>query len=252
MKQSVNILVTVHSPEMLDAALLVFKTIRTGFPTANVNVWGNNLSVENVHKVIDTGNINWFTNLQTTSHDAWVEKLILELNESFWICDTDVVLFDKVEDWFSNGVILAGRFNPAYREPWTNAKYIERLHTCLMYINPIKVRNEMANWSKYFIPANFHSAQVPFIRQNFIAFGLDIYLYDTMAGVCQLGIGTKFTPEQDSAFEHLHAGTYADKVSKDCEELKYLREAHKLIYKDFKLAKGLKQIQDKFYLKHKI
>ena len=44
MKSPVHILVTVRKPELLPAALLVFKTLEVGFPTTPVYVWGNGLA----------------------------------------------------------------------------------------------------------------------------------------------------------------------------------------------------------------
>lgn len=250
MKQEVNILVTIHKPEMVNAAFLVFKTIKIGFPTAKIKIYGNNLQAIYLHEFHRMG--YYPHNIEQTCHDEWIEKLVSKEQNPFWICDTDVVFFDKVEDWFSDRVIFAGRHIPSYKEPWTKTISVERLHTALMYFNPARIRNEMSRWSKQTIPSIFHSTQVPFIRQNFIPHNGEIYLYDTCAGLYQIGIGTPFTSEQNAAFEHLHAGTYSDKVSEDCPELKDLYNTHKVIYQNPQLALGLKQIQDKFYQQHKI
>ena len=37
----VHILVTIRKPDLLPAAMMVFKSIRVGFPTAHINVYWN-------------------------------------------------------------------------------------------------------------------------------------------------------------------------------------------------------------------
>lgn len=255
MKAPVHILATVRKPELLPAALLVFATLRTGFPTAPVHVWGNGLKREFVQAIGHAAQAAGasFSNLQPTCHDAWIEQLVMNQAQPFWIADTDLVFLDEVE-WFFDAQdrdLFAGRFEPAWREPWTGTRYTERLHTCLQWFSPQALRGELARWNRQHVPEVFHTAQVPFIRQHFIPDRSGTILYDTTAGLWQAGWGTKFTERQNAAFEHLHAATYADEVGK-CEALKMLPEVHRAIYADLQLARGIQIQQAKFYAKRKV
>jgi hypothetical protein len=69
--------------------------------------------------------------------------------EPFWICDTDVVLWGGcVERWFEHHkrVGWAGRFEREFDEEWTNTIHVARLHTALMWLNPVVLRGEMRAW----------------------------------------------------------------------------------------------------------
>lgn len=70
--------------------------------------------------------------------------------------------------------------------------------------------------------------------------------YDTCAGLYQAGLGTPFTEQQDAAFEHLHCGTYADQITPHLS-LPDLAAAHRAIYAQPEMGRGLKAQQDKYY-----
>lgn len=229
--QTVFLLATVRNPALLEAALLVFKTIRTGFPTSNIHVTGNGLEVffeqEVGHACTRIGAT--FANNRRTAHDEWIERLIMAGNGPMWICDTDVVFFGKVEGWFLDqwhGPMLAGRFEPEFEEEWTQTRHVARLHTSLMWLNIPCVRQAMRNWMGRF-PNIWHTAQMNLIRQQFIPVaGQQPLFYDTCAGLYHAVGGHKFMDEQNAAFEHLHCATYSDVVT--APGLKDLADIHKL------------------------
>lgn len=209
----VHILATVRKPELLDVALLVFQTFRKGFPTAPLMVWGNGLSPEACAAIGAATRMNGgtFHNLLPCSHDAWIEGLLLRLLEPFWICDTDMI-FHSAIDSERDGEVVAGRFEPEFDEEWTGTRHMERLHTCLMWFDPWKVRAAMQAVMAR-IPHWGATAQFPFIRQHFVPSRGALLFYDSCAGLWQAGIGTPFSTAQNAAFDHLHCGTYADLIS---------------------------------------
>lgn len=282
MNAPVHILATVRKPELLPAALLVFQTLRVGFPSAPVTVWGNALpqhSVGAVHAAAHTHGCN-FRDLSATSHDAWIEALVLEHEEPFWICDTDIVFHESVEGWVGVSGLwpdksgrrpdatptMAGRFEPAYRDDYTGSDHVERLHTCLMFINPAKVRCAVRAWTGRFPMPWRATAQQVLFRQTFVPGGRALVpesahsadttrptFYDSLAGLYQAIGGTAFTAEQDAAFDHLHAATYVDELKHNEPALaEDLANGHAAIYHNPGLARGIKQAQDRFYEERKI
>ncbi len=248
----VHALATVRRPELLDAALLVFRTVRDGFPTASLNVWGNALPareqwiVGNACRAVGAG----FTNLRPTVHDRWLEELVQESVRPFWVLDTDVCLWENVEgfakEWKANGVEFAGRWEPAFDEESTGSLHVERLHTALMWIDPSRVRAAIRTRMAQ-IPAPWgHKADFTFLRQSFVPLrsGRTLF-YDTMAGLWQAGIGTPFTKAQDAAFDHLHCGTYVDLIGPALST--NLAATHQAIYRDHKLARGMLAGQMEYY-----
>lgn len=249
MKSPVHILVTVRKPELLPAALLVFRTLRTGFPHSPVFVWGNALDVSSMTAVQHAVNATHchFQNLPATSHDEWIENGICKLNEPFWICDTDVVFFMEMME--PRGEVgFSGRREPEFDEEFTDTVHVERLHTAVMYLNPSVLRQQMREWMAL-IPAPWrYSAQFPFVRQNFVpvANGRTRF-YDTMAGAYHAFGGTPFDALQNASFEHLHCGTYADEVVKLAPSLKDLSAVHAVVFANPDAARGLAQKQAEYY-----
>ena len=261
MKPTVHILATVRNPALLDAALLVFRTLRTGFPTARVQVWGNGLSAAHCHvlEIASAGRGCEFHNLPDTFHDAWIAGLIATQNEPFWICDTDIVFFESVEAWpdstFRNpqsALPFAGRYEPEFDEPWTQTLHVARLHTCLMWIDPAQTRvaqREVFNR----IPEPWRgTANFPLVEMSFIPTlapapsQRGMLCYDTMAGLYQAGYGRSFTALQNAAFEHLHCATYADLAGPHLGNGR-MQEMHRRVYADPQSARGLYAQQLAYY-----
>lgn len=256
MKPTVHILARVRKPELLPAALLTFQTLRVGFPTARVQVWGNALGLQEeavamrACQAVEAD----YVNISATSHDAWIESLLLESCSPFWICDTDVAFWKSLEDGAAQQhrpTEFAGRFEPEFLEPWTDTVRVERLHTCLMYIDPAGTRAAIRKFMSR-IPEDLRqSAQFPMVREYFIPVrnGKTLF-YDTMAGLYQAGAGTPFTEGQNDCFDHLNCATYADLIAPHLD-VPDLQEQHKLVYANPALLRGARHAQAKFYERHK-
>lgn len=254
-------------------ALLVFKTLRVGFPHSPVTVYGNGLRSDHAAAVQQAAasadaEFNW---IRPTAHDVWLEHLIRSQDAPFWICDTDMVFRSPVPEP-SPGVWLSGRFEPGFNEEWTRSWHVERLHTCLLYVNPVHIRALMRSWLHQHVPDIFSHAGCQFVRQHFVAVNETVgrrstaatgassngggapppyhqpttHFYDTAAGLWHAFGGTPFDAEQDAAFEHLHCGSYSDLIGR-CESLKDLPAVHAAVLADGKLADGLKAAQQKYY-----
>ena len=252
MKPTVHILATVRKPELLPAALLVFDTLRVGFPTATVVVWGNALDNKSASAVRQgcerVGAI--FQNNPLTSHDRWIESLVLTLNDPFWVCDTDNVFWASVEAW-PMPLHFSGRFEPEFSEEWMQTRHVARLHTSLMQFNPASLRVAMREWACQIPEVWRRSAEFPFIRMQFIPVrGSDPLCYDTCAGLWQAGIGMPFTEEQNAAYDHLHCATYVDAIGGDLGA--QMAAAHRAIYDNRANARGIRAGQDRYYESRKI
>jgi predicted O-methyltransferase YrrM len=172
--------------------------------------------------------------------------LIRHSSKPFWICDTDIVFFKKMEADFSGQDVFAGRLEPKFGDLWTNTTHAERLHTCLMWIDPVSVRLKIREWAGRLPPPWSWSIQHPMILQHAIPVrgGKTMFL-DTTCGLWQAGCGKAFSEDQNSCFEHLYAATYVDCVGNN---LGFdIAAAHRAIYKDTEMARGIRSKQDDFY-----
>jgi len=252
----VHILAHCRNPKLLGATLLVFRTLRVGFPSAKVMVWGNALPMDARHPVEAACHMAGagFMAIPSTTHDAWIESLIMRGASPFWVCDTDIAFWDSMQHLchFDDTVTVAGRYEPAYSEEWSGTTKPARLHASLLYINPSATRQAIRAWMCR-IPMPWRgTAEFPLIRQAFIPQSDgSIRFYDTCAGLFAAIGGTPFTEVQNCAFDHLQCGTYSDLVSPhlSCDNLE---QRHRAIFADITLAKGIRGEQEAYLAQRKI
>jgi len=233
----------------LNPTLLVFGSIRVGFPTAEIMVFGNGLKPVEVPvvKAVCEHNRCTFVSLPRVSHDRWIELMLEQSPCAFWICDTDVVFHSSVEGFVNEDTVLKGRYEAPFVEPWSKTTKAERLHTSLLYLNAPALRLKMCAWVRKWHPAKFPFAPTTeFVRQHFVPVGFanPPVFYDTCAGLYLALGGERFTDEENGAFDHLHCGTYVDRM---LNVIPGLAEAHAAIYAQPETSKLLKENQKEFY-----
>ncbi len=208
-----HILATCRNLDLITSTLMVFKSLRAGFPMANIQVYGNGLADE-VACLVSTEahkNCATFCRINQTSHGAWIESLLHNEREPFWICDTDVEFNDRVQDWFPSppdSLLFAGRYEPEFFEPWTQSRHMSRLHPSLMWFNPRPLRAAIRTW-----PGKhpfFSSIEKTLIRWSFVPAQGKLFFYDTCAGLHHALGGQAFDRDQNECFRHTFAGTYSD------------------------------------------
>jgi hypothetical protein len=211
MKTNVFILATCLNHKMMDNTLMVFKTIRIGFPTADIKVCGNRLD-QIAGKLVEEASLKvgaQFDNFPEVAHGAWIESLLYNEREPFWICDTDITFHKPVEHWFENSdKLFAGRYEPEFYEPWTQSQSVARLHPSLMWFNPRMLRAAIRAW-----PSGDNQI-MPTVEKNLIRWSLvpvrgSFFLYDTCAGLHHALGGELFNREQNDCFTHRFCGTYS-------------------------------------------
>lgn len=247
MSAAVHILVTRLPGGLLDASLLTFKTLRVGFPTAPVTIWINDVDPETRGAVLNLAQQAGAEcrEIPRIMHDSWIAGLLDNCQKPFWIADTDLVFWDSVEG-FGQPFAIEGRFEPDFREPWSGTQHVRRLHTSLLYLDPEKIRQKVREWAARWHPKGFpFSPWMELVRQQYIPVSDRAPLfYDTCAALYQAIGGHAFTTEQNAAFEHLHCGTYGQRMR---QAIPGLTEAHRRIFQDVNAAKGLQATQEEFY-----
>jgi hypothetical protein len=247
MTTKVHILATCLDQALLPNTLLVFRSLRIGFPTGQFVVGLNDLRLLDalqVRRAAPEGTVCYNT---STTHDAWIEQLLYRECDPFWVVDTDVVFSGLVQDW-PVPEHFTGRLEPAFHEEWTRTMHVERLHTALMLFNPVPLRSAMGRWLRAGTPEGFPFVpETQFVRQQHIPVrDGETLFYDTCAGLYQAGLGTPFTAEQNAQFAHLHCGTYANRISRT-SSLSNLSAVHRQVWKDPSQAPGLLAAQEQYY-----
>ncbi len=259
MKTTVNILATCRSPELLPATLLVFETLRTGFPTAGVTVFGNGLGPDAekaVYNAVKRVGGAFIPLPQPIAHGQWIEQLLDWNSRPVWICDTDVVFFDEVENFYEPycDTLFAGRFEPSFNCEWTRATHVARLHPSLMFLNAPRLRVHTRAWphqAPFFntVERNlFHWQWVPVRERVLEGSRADLerlLFYDTCAGLFHALGGEAFDEKQNAAFEHLYSSTYLDLIKGHMPP--GFAEMHERVYRDPSQALGLYKMQSEYY-----
>lgn len=205
---NVHILVTCRDKSLLPYSVLVFKTIRVGFPTAKIICYLNQVECrDDIINAIPEG-VEYSD--VTTIHHAWLEQLVKTEQESFWICDTDVSFWGKVEDWAFDKA-LAGRRIPEWKDEFSNAVTRARLHPSMMWIDPVKVREKIKAYEAT-IPATVFTPGVNLFHPLVLPFKEERIFYDTLGFLYHAIGGQAFTDRQLDAYDHFNFGAIPDIV----------------------------------------
>lgn len=246
-------LVTVRTNPPAPGSVMVFDTIRTGFPTAELNFQINRSSsvapevdlviIEKAKKVSAE---NWFCGGETIHHE-WIHILLERENEPFWLCDTDVMFWDKVEHWKpKEGEALMGRRIPQFLDEFTGTITRPRLHPSLLYVDPVLVRTKAADWRKQFLDSPFNPL-ADLVNPLMVPFKGKAHFYDTMGMLYHAIGGQAFTDEQLDCFDHMNFGTLEDLVLPKLQGGHVMKGIRNSIYANPIKGKGMWRIQERYY-----
>lgn len=256
MPETVHILASCRNLNLVDATLVVFKTIRVGFPNAEIIVWLNPMHMEAKLLTINAARSVGATVCDSgiykpMRHDEWIEWIFGERIAPFWICDTDMAFFGQCEGWFAQNTLMAGRYIPAFRDPFSKTIHRDRLHTCLMWLNPEEIRSALQNWSRRF-PESWMAPKVEFFRQTYWPTrNKETEFGDSCSGLWHTIGGTPFSVELNTCFEHLNCGTYSDLIGKSLGGESWM-DGHRRFCSDPLSVRGIQLAQAEFYRKHAV
>lgn len=253
MKRTVYILATCRKPELLRATTLVFDTLRTGFPTSDVMVCVNPCTKEILKRITDAclrANVTNIWNMESyVVHHDWIEKVFAMADGPSVICDTDMIFWDKCEDWEFNKP-LAGRLVPAFEDTFTTRRTHSRLHTSLMVFAPSTLREEIRTYNNLIPESPFKV--IPNLIRPLYYTNVDAYhsmvdcFFDTCALLYHAIGGEHFTEHQKDCYDHLQSGTVSDIVS-PAHEAAHMRELHEKVFAgDLQAAHGIWRGQERY------
>lgn len=242
----VFILATCRDESLLPFTKLVFGSLRTGFPTADVEVHGNALNGKALAEVQDscvTAGAK-FSNEPATIHHEWLDGLLSSQSDPFVLCDTDMIFYEPVE--WSFATPLAGWRIPEFNDEFTGARTRARLHTSLLFIDPAGVWAALERYFEQFARTVFN----PFpnlIHPQCAPFKGGAHFYDTAAMLYHAIGGTAFNDRQLEAYHHLNFGTIPDVVLPRLSQAPEMLRARAAILKNPVLGKGQWRTQMKYY-----
>lgn len=243
---NVFILATCRKLELLPYTELVFKTLRTGFPTANVVVYLNGDVPESVITLAKSVNCTCIP-INQTIHHKWIENLVNSELEPFFILDTDVIFYKSFEQFSFDGP-LAGWRVPEWNDDFSKAITHSRLHTSLLYIDPVKVRSAIEAWKSSFPNTDF-TPKANLFYPLCTALNGKRYFNDTCSFLYHAIGGQAFSDRQLDCYSHFNFGTISDIVFfyLDQSQASNLSEAREKILANPELGRGIWRQQLEYY-----
>lgn len=244
---NVRILATCRREDLLDYTLFVFKSIRVGFPTAEVRVTGNALpdfALPAVEEACSESGCK-FENGPETIHHQFIEQLLDQESEPFVLCDTDVCFFRCVEGWEFD-TALAGFRVPEWNDEFTGAITRSRLHPSLLFVNPEQVREEVDKYDAQF-PVTPFNPPVNLVYPLCVPLNGKTYFSDTLSLMYHAIGGTAFNNQQKDSLFHFNFGTLSDLVLPRLKNGQEMQAAREMILNNSELGRGLWREQEQFY-----
>lgn len=227
MKPTVHTLITVPKPEHYDSCTLALKTLRVGFPTADIKVHVNTHSpfipwAERViNEVSELGFESQLTAkdgvFQQVHHAYWIQRVIeghskLDEPGPLYIVDGDCHFWKSCEGWtVPIGRAYMGYYVPFMWNDFAKCPSFPRLHTSLMLIPDTQLLLDLLK-SVYpeahmkdgdycpcdpFMPATRYINRQP-------------YFWDSCANLYQMIGGASFVQEHLECFEHLNSASFQE------------------------------------------
>lgn len=242
MKPLVTILTYCAHPSLAYGTLLTFKTVRTGFSTADIEVYDNGSHPDVRDQVMaECARIGaTFTGIKPQSWVDHYKWLLLERKPDgrpLVILDPDVIFWESVEDWSFPGTLMAGR-----RMRRINARRIvqhARLHPSLLWIQDVReLRKAMGSHPE------------TLIAPTLTAIDGELHFWDTFSRLYEELVHWHcgFGPERLDCFDHLFFGSHLPIIAAEAKDLDVIGWGHVMASTgNLEALRGIWRKQDLFF-----
>ena len=148
-------------------------------------------------------------------HTEYILQLINQETEPFYLIDPDTIWFEPLPQHFD--AAIAGTYVPPFYNPTPQAYTLPMIHTCCMYIDPIKCKNIIKE--SVFGDNLIHTS--PVFSWNKVKYWIDSVglFYTLYQDQCQV-----FSDDDNAKFAHLLCGTHISKVQKSAPDILKLHQ----------------------------
>lgn len=208
----VHILASCRRPDLAPMTTLVFDSLRTGFPNAEVTVHLNGDVLKNCPDAAKAAEAVGCKVIEksATIHHEWIEGLVNKETEPFYLLDTDVIFYNSIEHWRFDGP-LAGWRIPEWQDEFAGAVTRARLHTSLLYVDPQAVRQKLEEFQSVCPQTPFTPLANPY-HPIVLPVNGRMYFYDTCSILYHSVGGQAFTDQQLDSYFHFFFGCIPDLV----------------------------------------
>lgn len=245
----VHILLSSTRDHLTEGGKLVFNTLRVGFPSYDIKFYLNDLKRLAKNEAIDLikkVNGSYTEVITETEHHKWIDWLLSKEIEPFYLCDPDVIFWKSFEPFAFSKSHLAGRLIPDWKDDYTNCITRSRLHTSLLYIDPLSVLQAIKNYHNTFNQTKY-TPSIDLIAPIVIPNSIVPYFYDTLSLLYHAVGGNAFDTEHLECYDHMNFGTCEDIVIPCLPYGDKIRAERDYLYKNPNLIKEAWKIQDNYY-----
>lgn len=233
------------------ASTMIFKTLRTGFPTAKVYVY-DNCSCDEARKEIEAAaresSCDFAGLTEPIEESDFLRETISKESGQVVFLDTDIYFWDNCEEYTAEALV-SGRYIPEYIDDIYNAIMYSRLHSSFLWIKDAKKLNEKISKLNETYPDldPFNSYR---IADNDLWYQYDIAA--RLYSVLDKDNFSSFDSDMLSKYESLYMGAkfflleQKDHFSKS-ELYGLIEEWHDLYKEEPEQIKGMQSAQDNYF-----
>jgi len=248
----VVVLTYCRNAALLYGTLLVFKTIRVGFPNAEIHVVDNCSLPETRQAIEELARANGCKFRQfhkEVAHHDFIEYVLNTFTGTVVFLDPDVVFWEACEHW-SFPQLMAGRLIPRFQDEFSGTVTRERLHTSFLWVQDSEaltgaIRALKARyWDfKPFQPFTF------FEEGRWHRFDAGASLLAAIKDRCYV-----FGERELGAYDHIMLGSHLDVVMPRLSpaDAERVQQAHAWAQGDFGRLRGIWRLQDEYFARRRV
>lgn len=248
----VHILVTIPRPELFKQCTLVFNTLRTGFPTADITVYDNaNKEWPDILRLSKDVGAN-IANYPHRKHLAdWIYEVVeaAEDNEPTIILDADIIFWSNCEG-FSFEQVIAGMYIPKIWNEWAQCESWKRIHTSFLWISsPIKLKEAIAKAYPLALKEKGDYCPVsPFHPRVMFVHGTP-YFWDCCSVLFNMIACGRFEEKHLDYYDHINSASFYDEMLERVEDKEAFKIMHKQAVENPNSMKGFYKAVRNYYIR---
>lgn len=258
----VHILVSVTDKTQFENCTLVFPSVRTGFPKAEIHVDINVIPGVVDKELFDSiaekafkGGVSTIRAVADIHHAKWIEKTVAEHNDDrpLVILDADTIFWNEVEQWkFPDSTLLAGYYVPKIWNDFAKCISFPRIHTSFMWFpNVAKLREALkAAYPLAHEPrAGAYCPCDPFMPETRFVNGIP-WFWDSCANLHSMlkrGQAYYFRDEELKSYDHLNSASFYEVMKSRMDDPRGFEATHKHAIHDKAELKNLWPFVENYY-----
>jgi len=249
----VKSLITITNPDLFDNCTLMFRTLRVGFPTAEIEVT-DNATIDPTHRrrireLCAASNVDYSYSSHRLHHAEWICNSIELGQGKLIIVDPDTMFWKSCEGpEFDFPTHIAGYHVPVIYNEFARCVSFERLHTSFLVVKDCEAlvdatqqlyQPACAEGGEY-CPFDPYMPCVKAVRGKYM-------FWDSCANLYNMVGGTHFTETQLECYDHLNSAGFYDIMLSRVDDPTSFEHQHKVAKTNPESLRGFYKAVDNYY-----